>query len=60
VPFNNVTGLFEQIGRNTDYVIHPEEILASNFELLVTGAEGAPSPQVLERIREELTRAAAR
>ncbi len=60
VPFNRVTGLFEQIGRNTNYVIHPEEILASNFELLVTGAEVAPSPQILERLRAELTRAAAR
>jgi len=26
-----------QIGRNTGYIIHPEEILADNFSLLVTG-----------------------
>lgn len=57
VPFNRVAGLGEQIGRNTNYVIHAEEILASNFELLVQGAQGAPSPEVLERIRAELTRA---
>ena len=59
VPFSGVSGLFEQIGRNTDYVIHPEEILASNFERLVEGVEGAPSPEVLEHIRAELTRVAA-
>jgi hypothetical protein len=60
VPFNRVAGLQEQIGRNTGYVIHAEEILASNFELLVQGAPNAPSPEVLERIREVLVRAAGR
>jgi hypothetical protein len=30
-----VSGFFEQIGRNTNYVIHPEEILADNFALLI-------------------------
>jgi hypothetical protein len=60
VPFNRVAGLQEQIGRNTGYVIHAEEILASNFELLVLGAPSAPSPEVLERIREVLVRAAGR
>jgi hypothetical protein len=60
LPFNRFTGLFEQIGRNTNYVIHPEEILASNFERLALGADDAPSPEVLERIHAELTRAAAR
>ena len=57
VPFNRVGGVGEQIGRTTNYVIHAEEILASNFELLVLGEQGAPSPEVLERIRAELTRA---
>jgi hypothetical protein len=60
VPFNRVGGLQQQIGRNTGYVIHAEEILASNFELLVLGAPNAPSPDVLERIREVLVRAAGR
>lgn len=59
VPFNRVAGLSEKIGRNTNYVIHAEEILASNFELLVLGEQGAPSPEVLARIRAELTRAVA-
>jgi hypothetical protein len=59
VPFDRVGGLAEQIGRNTGYVIHAEEILASNFELLVQGASGVPSPEVLERLRAELVRAAA-
>jgi hypothetical protein len=61
VPLNRVTGFLEQVGRNTTYIIHAEEILASNFELLVmSGAEAPPSPDVLERIRAELTRGARR
>ena len=55
-PMNQVGGFFEQVGRNTNYIIHAEEILASNFERLVLGEEGAPSPDVLERIRAELAR----
>jgi hypothetical protein len=60
VPFNRAGGFFEQVGNNTNYTIHAEEILASNFELLVTGAQNVPSPVVLERMRLELTRAARR
>jgi hypothetical protein len=60
VPFNRVKGLVEQIGRNTGYVIHAEEILASNFELLVLGSPNPPSPDVLERIDAVLTRATGR
>jgi hypothetical protein len=60
VPFNRVGGLQEQIGRNTGYVIHAEEILASNFEMLVQGVPNAPSPEVLERIRAVLVGAVRR
>jgi hypothetical protein len=56
VPMNQVSGFFEQVGRNTNYIIHAEEILASNFERLVLGESDAPSPDVLERIRAELVR----
>jgi hypothetical protein len=60
VPFNRVSGLAGKIGRNTGYVIHAEEILASNFELLVQGAPNAPSPEVLERIRAVLVKGVGR
>ena len=29
-------GFFEQIGRNTSYILHPEETLANNFVFLIT------------------------
>jgi len=54
VPFNRVQGMAAQIGRNTNYVIHAEEILASNFELLVQGRTDVASPEVLDRIRAVL------
>lgn len=60
VPFNRINGFFEQVGNNTNYTIHAEEILASNFELLVLGEQNVPSPVILERMRLELRRAQER
>jgi hypothetical protein len=51
-----VTGFFEKVGRNTDYVIHPEEILADNFALLIIGKQNVPSPDILKRMRDVLAR----
>jgi hypothetical protein len=49
-------GLYEQIGRNTAYIMHPEEILADNFALLfiLSAAETpkqVPSPELLQRMK---------
>ena len=49
-----VSGFFEQIGRNTEYIIHPEEILAENFALLMIGQRDVPSPDLLDRLRQAL------
>lgn len=55
---NQLSGFFEQVGRNTSYIIHPEEILADNFALLVLRGVG-PSPEVLEKIKAVLTNKAS-
>ncbi|HEU4353212.1 MAG TPA: hypothetical protein VFR66_15195 [Burkholderiales bacterium] len=52
-------GLREQVGDNTGYLIHPEEILADNFALLYRetvspGVTRVHSPEILERIRTVL------
>jgi hypothetical protein len=47
----DVSGFFEQVGRNTNYVIHPEEILADNFALLILDEQNVPSPEVIEKMR---------
>ena len=47
----DVTGFFEQVGQNTKYIIHPEEILAENFALIVQERSDVPSPEILQRLR---------
>lgn len=40
-----------QIGGNTGYIIHPDEVLAENFAILVTGEE-AKDPWILDAMRD--------
>lgn len=49
---NEITGFFEQIGSNTQYIIHPEEIIASNFELLFDDNPIVRSKEILTKIKE--------
>ena len=51
-----VTAFWEQIGRNTNYIIHPEEILAENFALLMLDQHDVVSPEILEKMRKLLAR----
>ncbi len=39
-----------QIGQNTKYIIHPEEILADNFVHLVDGRIDLPTPRIVEEM----------
>ncbi|HKD17675.1 MAG TPA: hypothetical protein VKG23_07375 [Thermoanaerobaculia bacterium] len=43
-----------RIGRNTNYVIHPEEILAENFVLMLNSASSVPSPNIVQSLRSAL------
>lgn len=45
---------FEQIGRNTGYIIHPEEILADNFVHLVHERENLRTPRIVDDMRKAL------
>ena len=56
VDVKQVTGFFEQVGRNTQYIIHPEEILADNFAALVLQDRQVPSPEILKRMSDALTK----
>lgn len=40
-----------RMGRNTDYTIHPEELLAENFSFMVSGKKGLPSPGIIQAMR---------
>lgn len=50
-----VPTFFERIGRNTRYIIHPEEVLAENFVLLVNNKEDVPTPRILAEMKRVLT-----
>lgn len=59
ISFGQVRGFFEQIGANTDYIIHPDEILADNVALLVLSRSGdksarVRSPNILRKIERVL------
>jgi len=56
VGMEGVSGFMEQVGRNTDYIIHPEEILADNFALLVLNSHTVASPEIPRKMREVLMR----
>jgi len=45
-------GFFEQVGKNTDYTIHPEEILADNFSYLLFGIKELESPEIIDRMKK--------
>ncbi len=49
-------GFQEQIGRNTGYIIHPDEILADNFVLLINGATNLPTPRIIAEMKKVLAR----
>lgn len=49
-----VSGFFEQVGSNTQYIIHPEELLADNFAQIVVG-EAPRSPEIHKRIEAAIS-----
>lgn len=51
-----VPDYLEQVGRNTGYVIHPDEILADNFALMLGHPPQVASPRILQEMRSLLTK----
>jgi len=58
VPIIYVDGdfinFFEQIGKNTGYIIHPDEILADNFVFLLNESNNLPSQWVVDKMKLNL------
>ena len=52
-PTEKAEDFYEMVGKNTGYIINPEEVLADNFAfaLLDYFMEGKNSPEVTERLR---------
>jgi hypothetical protein len=59
VDIRQAQDFFDLVGQNTQYIIHPEEILADNFALWAIGEEGLASPEVVARMVEVLEGAGA-
>jgi len=50
---SDVGGFYRLIGRNTGYIIHPEEILADNF-VKVVNTESVKNPEVTKALKQSL------
>lgn len=48
------TDFYTQVGKNTTYIIHPEEILADNFAYTLTGKSDVPNPEIISKIKAVL------
>lgn len=54
LSFKEVQGFFEQVGKNTRYIIHPEEILAENFVSAMYNDKNLPDQFIVNEIRKLL------
>jgi hypothetical protein len=54
LTLDEVPGYMNMVGKNTDYIIHPEEIMADNFVLLMNNAKNRPSMDLLEKMKKIL------
>ncbi len=50
----HLSRFYEQVGRNTRYIIHPEEILADNFVHLVKQRDKIATPRIVEELQRVL------
>ena len=55
LDFAAASDLEEKIGKNTSYTLHPEEILADHFIMLVT-PKTAPDPAFIDAMKSVLTK----
>jgi hypothetical protein len=55
LDFSAASDLQDKIGKNTSYTLHPEEILADHFIMLVT-PKTAPDPAFIEAMKAVLTK----
>jgi hypothetical protein len=53
LQLNEVTDFYEQIGRNTGYIIHPEELSADHFVMLVNN-EQTPDQWIIDELKKLL------
>ncbi|MEE2641257.1 MAG: hypothetical protein VX768_11570 [Planctomycetota bacterium] len=53
---NGTPSYIEQIGENTGYIIHPDEVLADNFVFLVQRKQNLKTPGIVQQMKTILAR----
>ena len=53
---SELQGFMDTVGKNTMYIVHPEEILADNFSMAVRGQRDVPNPEILDAILDILSK----
>lgn len=54
---NDISDFWDVVGKNTDYILDPEEIMAKNFaDALVYGTDGRsyPNPEIIQKVLDYL------
>ena len=51
---DDAADFYDKVGKNTGYVINPEEILAENFSMVLTGKGEVPSQWLYDNIKKYL------
>lgn len=54
LKIKEVKGFYEQIGKNSDYIIHAEELSADHFVMLLNQQKGLPNPELIELMHNAL------
>lgn len=49
---DEATDFYDKVGRNTNYVFDPEEILAENFSLMFVGGKTLNTPELVEKMKD--------
>ena len=45
---------YTQVGKNTNYLIHPEEIMADNFAFTLIGKKDLANPEIIQNVQKVL------
>ena len=51
---DKVKNFYEQVGRNTNYILHAEEISAEHFVALLNQAKDLPNPELIEAMKNAM------
>lgn len=52
LDIGQVSNFYEQVGKNTGYIIHAEEVSADHFELILNGDTNVPDLHLVEKLTQ--------